>query len=101
MVKQAAAQDSDEEQVKDQSRKLIEQNYDYEDNSADNVTDQKLNEDIRRSIKNAPVFGRFSKALGEQAEDSYFFGIDRDSSRNSLTSSMAHFMGVSPQVSSN
>jgi len=52
-------------------------------------------------MKIAPIFGRFSRAIGEQAEDSYFFGIDRDSSRNSLTNSMAHFMGVSPQVSSN
>lgn len=69
---------------------------DYEEISADNVTDQKLNEDIRLSIRKEPIFGRLSKDV--QAEDSYFFGLDRsDSSRISIGSKSKV---VSPSASS-
>lgn len=65
----------------------------FEGISADNVTDQKMNDDIRRSIKKDAFFGRQSMNL--QAEDTYFFGIDRsvESSRHSVKSKL-----VSPPI---
>lgn len=64
--------------------------------SADNITDQKLNDDIRHSIKKDAFFGAGRPASGFQAEDSYFFGIDRnESSRHSLSSKRSKL--VSPQ----